>query len=50
MSNTIRKVEFPLGKRTITIETGENWPNRPILAVLVIAGETAVLVTAVSLP
>jgi len=49
MSDTVRKVEFPLGKETITIETGA-LAKQANGAVLVKAGETVVLVTAVASP
>jgi len=47
MSDTIRKVEFLLGKETIKIETGA-LAKQANGAVLVTAGETVVLVTAVA--
>src|SRR5207249_11190420 len=47
MSDTVRKVEFPLGKETIRIETGA-LAKQANGAVLVTAGETVVLVTAVA--
>ncbi len=49
MANTIRKVEFQLGKETIKIETGA-LAKQANGAVLVTAGETVVLVTAVASP
>src|ERR1017187_2907713 len=47
MSDTIRKIEFPLGKETIKIETG-SLAKQANGAVLVTAGETVVLVTTVA--
>jgi polyribonucleotide nucleotidyltransferase len=47
MSDTIRKVEFPLGKETVKIETGA-LAKQANGAVLVTCGETVVLVTAVA--
>src|ERR1700690_336812 len=49
MSDTVRKVEFSLGKETIKIETGR-LAKQANGAVLVTAGETLVLVTAVASP
>src|SRR5277367_2701157 len=45
MANTIRKVEFQLGKDTVTIETGD-LAKQANGAVIVTAGDTVVLVTA----
>ena len=45
MSDNVRKVEFLLGKETITIETGA-LAKQANGAVLITAGETVVLVTA----
>src|ERR1035437_5611062 len=47
MSDNIRKVEFLLGKETVTIETGA-LAKQANGAVLVTSGETVVLVTAVA--
>src|SRR4029077_339628 len=47
MSDHIRKVEFPLGKETVKIETG-HIAKQANGAVLVTSGETVVLVTAVA--
>src|SRR5437879_1288230 len=47
MSDTLRKVEFPLGKETVKIETGA-LAKQANGAALVTAGETVVLVTAVA--
>src|SRR5882762_9709797 len=47
MSDNIRKVEFPLGKETVKIETG-HIAKQANGAVVVTAGETVVLVTAVA--
>src|SRR5947207_14273162 len=47
MSDNIRKVEFPLGKETVKIETGR-LAKQANGAVLVTAGETVVLCTAVA--
>jgi polyribonucleotide nucleotidyltransferase len=47
MSDNVRKVEFPLGKETVKIETGA-LAKQANGAVLVTAGETVVLVTAVA--
>ena len=47
MSDNIRKVEFPLGKETVKIETGA-LAKQANGAVLVTSGETVVLVTAVA--
>jgi len=49
MANTIRKVEFQLGKETVKIETGD-LAKQANGAVIVTAGETVVLVTAVVSP
>jgi len=49
MSDNIRKVEFPLGKETVKIETGA-LAKQANGAVLVTSGETVVLVTAVASP
>ncbi len=49
MSDTVRKVEFLLGKETVKIETGA-LAKQANGAVLVTAGETVVLVTAVASP
>src|SRR5882672_10544495 len=49
MSDNIRKVEFLLGKETVKIETGA-LAKQANGAVLVTAGETVVLVTAVANP
>src|SRR5713226_4616198 len=49
MSDNVRKVEFILGKETVKIETGA-LAKQANGAVLVTAGETVVLVTAVASP
>src|SRR5258708_4996294 len=49
MSDNVRKVEFLLGKETVKIETGA-LAKQANGAVLVTAGETVVLVTAVASP
>src|SRR5882762_8051174 len=49
MSDNIRKVEFPLGKETVKIETG-HIAKQANGAVLVTAGETVVLVTVAASP
>src|SRR5437870_4100590 len=49
MSDSIRKVEFLLGKETVKIETGD-LAKQANGAVLVTAGETVILATAVASP